>query len=168
MLIYAVAAAAVLYFAYGTVKNRYFSSGNKDNSALSDTQEQNAGDSSDQASEENNQSNADAENDQENTDAQNAQAEGSHLYVTSKDCDDNCEKWKDDAENLKYCQEVCGIIPAAQKESKEECADLSGLEKDYCLRDAAVTKKDLDICEEISDTKLKKVCRNRVVEEILN
>ncbi len=170
--IYAIAAAIVAYFAYGVVKNRYFSSGENGGSAAPSGQEQSKevsteNNSGSQASQEN-QNDSSQDSSQDNADAQKAASEGSHLYVTSEDCDKNCDRFKDNADDLKYCQEVCGIIPAAQKESKDECTDLEGLEKDYCLRDVAVSKTDISICEEIKDARVKKVCKNRVVEDLLN
>lgn len=170
--IYFIAAAIVVYFAYGALKNQYFSGGESMDTVAPAQEKQSAvnsneNDSADQAAGEN-QDASNQDSNQENADAQKAAAEGSHLYVTSKDCDKNCDKWKDSPDDLKYCQEVCGIIPAAQKESKDECSSLEGLEKDYCLRDAAVSKTDIGICEEIKDSRVKKVCKNRVVEDLLN
>jgi hypothetical protein len=171
--IYFIMAAIVIFFAYGTVKNRYFpSEEKKTESALPNAEQPSAttpdvNSSGDPAVEEN-QDNSEQSSDQANADAQKAAAEGSHLYVTSKDCDKNCDKWKDNADDLKYCQEVCGIIPATQKGSKDECSSLEGLEKDYCLRDVAVSKTDIDICEEIKDARVKKVCKSRIVEDLLN
>jgi hypothetical protein len=171
--IYFIAAAIILFFAYGTVKNRYFPSGEDKKEAAMPIVEQKNG----EAPVENNSGNPAAQENQdassqvsaqESADAQKATTEGAHLYVTSKDCDKNCDKWKDNVDDLRYCQEVCGIIPATQKESKDECANLDGLEKDYCLRDVAVSKTDISVCEEIKDTRVKKVCKNRVVEDLLN
>jgi hypothetical protein len=170
--IYTVAAVVILYFAYGVVKSRYFSNGGSEKAVTPSSQEQSGGasvenNSGDQAVQED-QDNSNLDGGQESTDNQNANLDGSHLDVTSKDCDKNCDRWKDNADDLKYCQEVCGIIPATHKESKEECSNLDGLERDYCLRDVAVSKKDTGICEEIKDSKVKKVCKSRVVEEILD
>lgn len=88
--------------------------------------------------------------------------------ITSKDCKNDCVNFKDNDENYKYCQQICGDIPASKKESEGDCANLLGLEKDYCFRDLAVSKKDIGICGKISDQKLQSACRNRVTEEILN
>jgi len=88
--------------------------------------------------------------------------------VTSKDCGNDCVKFKDNAASYKYCQQVCGDTPASQKSSEEECASLAGLEKDYCLKDLAISKKDFVICNKIQDAKIKKVCKNRITEDLIN
>ena len=98
----------------------------------------------------------------------NSNTNSSVRDVTNKDCDNDCKRFKDNSENYKYCQEVCGDIPIAGKNSEEDCANLNGLDKDYCLRDLAVSKKDNSFCSKISDSKLKTTCRNRVAEELLN
>ena len=162
--LYVIAAVAVLYFAYSVVKSRYFGAKTKSfdvnnsetqNQAGSQTDNQNADQSGD------NQVSTPSEVD--NTAPTNGQPN-----VQSSDCDNNCAQYKDNADNLKYCQEVCGITPVKPKNSEEDCANLTGLDKDSCWRDLAVSKKDFSICDKISDAKLQKVCRNRVTEEVLN
>lgn len=163
--IFVVAAVVVGYFAYGVVKKKYFAPKQVDKEIQKDeTQNQNPNEAADLE-------NADqSETSLENgaSDEENAESGNSHLYVASKDCDNDCKRFKDNDENFKYCQEVCGIIPVSRKESEDECADLSGLEKDYCLRDVAVSKKNLDICDGIKDTRIEKACENRVAEEIMD
>jgi len=88
--------------------------------------------------------------------------------VSSKDCDNNCKNFTD-SEKIKYCQEVCGFAPAKKETPKKEgCDALSDLEKDYCLKDFAISKKDLTICEKIEDSGIQKTCRNRITEDILD
>jgi hypothetical protein len=167
--IISVAVILVLYYAYGVIKNRYFSA-EKSGGEMTAGQEQNAASGEEAASAQN--GGQEQTSSEENGSPEGAQpdmnSEGSHLYVTSGDCDNSCVKFKDNSEDFKYCQEVCGDIPVSEKKSKDECTSLSGLEKDYCFRDLAVSKKDGQICEEIKDLRVKKVCKNRVVEEILN
>lgn len=88
--------------------------------------------------------------------------------VTPKDCDSDCARFKSNEENLRYCQEVCGDIPSSKKNSEADCANLAGLEKDYCWRDLAVSKLNSAFCGKVTDKKLQSVCRNRVAEELLN
>jgi len=59
----------------------------------------------------------------------------------------------------------------AEKKSPEkvsDCADLEGLEIDYCYKDFAISEKDLKICGRISDAGIKKACQNRVTEDLLD
>ena len=88
--------------------------------------------------------------------------------VSSKDCDNNCKNFTNSKE-LKYCQEVCGLVPTQEESKKNKgCDTLTDLEKDYCLKDGAVNAKDFKICEEIEDTGIQKTCRNRITEDILD
>ncbi len=164
IVVFLVTALAVGYFAYGVVKNRYFSS--RENSAeMKDGEEQNQ--AIDQTG---NQTDNGVENNGENVSSGidgSSPGEG-RPDIQSADCDNDCANFKNNENNLKYCREVCGDRPVAPKESESECEDLTGLEKDSCWRDLAVSKKDFAICDKISDAKLKKVCKNRVTEEILD
>lgn len=87
------------------------------------------------------------------------------LEVTSKDCEDRCAKFKNDAENLKYCQEICGLSSLNKKVNS--CQALDGLDKDYCLKDMAIQKKNFSQCSEIEDKGIQKACKDRVTEEVL-
>lgn len=158
--IYVIAAALVVYFAYGVVKKRYLpSSGNNVETKIGETQNPADNLTGDQTGD--NQATAPTEVD--NTAPTNGQPN-----VQSADCNNDCANFKDNPDNLKYCQEVCGDRPVTSKDSAGQCENLAGLEKDSCWRDLAVSKKDFSICDKISDAKLKKVCKNRVTEEILN
>lgn len=158
--IFIIAAAAVLYFAYGVVKKRYMvtntkrldlNNGETQTSTDNPADNQSAGDQVSTPSE------------VDNTAPTNGQPD-----VQSADCDNDCAQYKDNADNLRYCQEVCGITPVKPKDSASQCENLSGLDQDTCWRDLAVSKKDFSICDKVSDAKLQKVCRNRVTEEVLN
>jgi type II secretory pathway pseudopilin PulG len=164
IIIFVIAAAAVLYFAYGVVKKRYISPANNVAATSSETQNQTGNQTtnnpvSDQTGD--NQTSSPSEVD--NTAPTNGQPD-----VQSSDCDNNCAQYKDNADNLKYCQEVCGIRPATPKDSESQCENLTGIDRDSCWKDLAVSKKDFSICGKVSDAKLRKVCRNRVTEEVLN
>jgi hypothetical protein len=170
IIIFIVAAAIVAFFAYGVVKQRYFGveqMTGKNKSVETQSQTTNQGNDS-QVLDEQAQSGATNAENSSSDEQNNPPADGSHLFVTSSDCDKNCKKFQGAADDLKYCQEVCGIIPAQSKSSDADCENLSGLDKDYCWRDLAVSKTDISICDKIGDTKLKKVCRNRVTEDLLN
>ena len=160
LIILVIAGIAILYFAYGVVKNRYFGAG-KNNTEIknSETQNQTGSQTADQSSD-----------DQGNTtpDINNSAPGDGRPNVQNADCDNNCAQFKDNPDNLKYCQEVCGDIPVSKKDSESQCESLAGLDKDSCWRDLAVSKLDSDLCDKIGDAKLKKVCKSRVAEEILN
>jgi hypothetical protein len=153
--IYVIAAVAVLYFAYGVVKNRYFSPANNVETNNSETQDQAPDQSGD-----NQESNA--------PESAAPAAENGQPVFESADCNNDCARFKDIPDSLRYCQEACGDRPVTPKDSETQCANLTGIDKDACWRDLAVSKKDIDICAKISDSKLLKVCKNRVTEEILN
>ena len=159
IIIFVIAAVAVLYFAYGVVKKRYMSPARNSGTSSSAAQNQI-----------NNQMNDQAVSDQVSTPSEvdNTPPASGQPDVQSADCDNNCANFKDNADNLKYCQEVCGDRPVAPKDSAGQCESLTGLDQNSCWRDLAVSKKDFSICDKISDAKLQKVCRNRVTEEVLN
>lgn len=164
IIIYIIAAAAVLYFAYGAVKNRYLGARTKSFDVnSSETRDQTGDQPEDQAPDQ-------SGGNQENNVPENAPSatENGRPIFENADCDNDCARFKDIPDGLKYCQEACGDRPVAPKDSEAQCANLAGLDKDACWRDLAVSKKDFDFCDKISDAKLKKVCRNRVTEEVLN
>lgn len=155
IIILLIAAVAVLYFAYGVVKDRYFGAKTKIETKNGEAQtqtEESTGENQESAS----------------PDIGTAAPAEGRPNIQNADCGNDCASFKDNPDNLKYCREACGDRPVAPKESEAQCENLSSLEKDSCWRDLAVSKKDIDICEKISDAKLKKVCVSRVTEEILN
>jgi hypothetical protein len=156
LIVFTVAALAIAYFAYGVVKKRYLGGGGNNLEIKNDgTQNQTADQSGDN---------------QENTtpDINNTAPGDGRPNIQNADCDNNCANFKDNPDNLKYCQEACGDRPVTKKDSETQCENLAGLEKDSCWRDLAVSKLDSDLCDKISDAKLKKVCKSRVAEELLN
>lgn len=86
--------------------------------------------------------------------------------INKTDCGNNCEKFHDNKENFKYCKKLCGFSPVAKKEYRAECGSLGSTEKDSCLRDLAVAKKDFKICDEINNKKIKDTCNDRIIDDI--
>ncbi len=86
------------------------------------------------------------------------------INITPPDCTRECEPYKYNEKELRYCQNVCGLSPATDK---EDCDKLEGLEKDYCFKNTATIDKDLQVCEKITDTKLKESCQKRVQEDFI-
>ena len=161
--IYVIAAVAILYFAYGVVKKRYLSPAKNAPTSNSATQNQVGSQTDNQNTDQSGDNQVSTPSEVDNTVPTNGQPN-----VQRADCDNNCSQYAGNADNLKYCQQVCGITPVTPKNSEADCANLTGLDKDSCWRDLAVSKKDFSICDKVSDAKLQKVCRNRVTEEVLN
>lgn len=86
-------------------------------------------------------------------------------HITTEHCDTNCQSFATDFKLLEYCQQVCGIAPI---KNVSNCDEKKDIEKDYCLKDLAVSKKDFAICDQIEDSGVKKTCKNRLTEEVLN
>lgn len=86
------------------------------------------------------------------------------LQISSGDCNDGCKQYTE-AEDLAYCEQVCGL--AKVNEKANGCDALEDLEKDYCYKDLAVSKKDLKTCDKIEDSGIKKTCKNRIAEDII-
>jgi hypothetical protein len=93
-------------------------------------------------------------------------AKDSYLSITSADCDSQCEFFKDNQQSLEYCNQVCGLTSQTEA-TKKDCNELSNIEKDYCIKDEAVSKKDLALCDKIKDSNIKKTCQDRITEDII-
>ena len=87
--------------------------------------------------------------------------------ITGADCENNCEDWEDDDEDLEVCFEICGLNTEEQKDDPENCEELEELEADVCFRRKAIAEKNDSYCEKIVDDDLRSNCRNRVVEELI-
>ncbi len=150
---------AFFCFGYPIVKNRYFKS------------EDAPGKNSPIKNETGSEKNATTENKDGNT--QNGQPaeeiEDSEPQevpeISESDCENECETYQDNSEKLLYCQEVCGLKKS--KVPADFCDGKTGSEKDYCWKDKAVGAQDFEICEKISDARIKKTCQNRIAEELL-
>jgi len=91
-------------------------------------------------------------------------ATGTPPNIKATDCDNSCQSFKNDVKNLTYCQEVCGLAPV---KNDSDCGDKTELEKDYCLKDLGVAKKDFRLCDQIQDDGIKKTCQNRITEDVI-
>ncbi len=87
------------------------------------------------------------------------------LQISTQDCNNNCKEYTE-KEDLDYCKQVCGL--SSVNEKADGCDSLEDLDKDYCYKDLAVSKKDLKICDKIEDSGVKKTCKNRVTEDIID
>ena len=86
------------------------------------------------------------------------------ISITREDCLNGCKRFPKGPE-LTYCQQSCGL--ATPQDNPGDCADKTGLDKDYCFKDATISAKDFNICEKISDKGIKKSCVTRITEEVL-
>lgn len=161
ILIYVSLAGGLIYFAYPIVKSRYFNAGEKqDKKIITPIDETISEDSSGEESET-------AEEDAISNSETEIIPEGeSFLEITNKNCESKCADFASDAEKLQYCRQSCGLSPIDKK--ADDCEAKTGLEKDYCFKNLAISKKDFIICEKIQDAGIKKTCKNRLTEDILN
>jgi len=163
--VYVLVAIVLAYLAYPVVKERYFSGvSEKERSEdeMRDVEEE-EDDDFDQLRDEDEDEDNDADEDEnENTDP--VEEDDPFIEVTKTDCQNRCEKFKDDPEDLEYCRQVCGF--STLRQDADGCADLEGLEIDYCYKDLAISQKDFKICDKISDKGVKSTCVNRVTEEL--
>jgi hypothetical protein len=87
------------------------------------------------------------------------------LEISTEDCDNNCEDFDEEEGDLDYCREVCNLNNTSNV--SEDCSKLTGLNKDYCYKDKAITDKNLKLCDSVSDATIKKACKNRVAEDLI-
>lgn len=93
-------------------------------------------------------------------------SKGDVSKIGPKDCENRCADFEGD--NLDYCKEVCGLKAKNSNSASGDCSDKSGLSKDYCLKDLGIEKRDFKFCDQISDAKIKKNCRDRITEDTLD
>lgn len=84
--------------------------------------------------------------------------------ITQADCKNDCKDYDNDEKD--YCRNICGLTGSITEE--KSCDGLSGLQKDYCIKDNAIQNKDLDMCKEIADGGLYDQCINRLTEEFID
>ena len=85
-------------------------------------------------------------------------------HITTEHCTNNCNAFAMDFKLLEYCQQVCGLVPV---KDVSNCDGKKDLEKDYCLKDLAITKKDSKLCNNIKDANIKLTCQNRILEDTI-
>lgn len=168
------------YYGYPIIKHRYFNSGKttpeiqppRDNAQPEPASSKNVTEQNENTPESTNlEESLSGENSTESTptssiniNERNTSAGKATAHITTEHCDTDCRAFANDFRLLEYCQQVCGIIPIKKVSN---CGDKSSLEKDYCLKDLAVTEKDSSQCEKIKDANIKLTCRNRIIQDIL-
>lgn len=159
--IFLILIGTVTYFAYPVFKNRYFQP-SEDTTTQEESSSNKKGSSSSEelSSDENGTNLEDAED-------ESALDEDIFIDIDSEDCEDGCEQFED-ADDKKYCQEYCGIKEENSTTNTDNCEELKDLEKDYCLKDQALAKKDFNLCKKITDKKILEACKTRLTEELIN
>ncbi|XLQ20247.1 MAG: hypothetical protein ACKUBY_00510 [Candidatus Moraniibacteriota bacterium] len=84
--------------------------------------------------------------------------------ITTEDCTTECINIEIDSKK-DYCLQVCGLMGTSNGES---CNDLTKIERDYCLRNAAISEKNIEKCNDINDGGIKKQCENRLKEDLID
>ena len=165
MIIFAIVFLALIWYGTPIIKERYFPS----DSSKTEESEAEWEAEQDKILESENLDDETTTNDNENeTSEEEADSEDepvvpdTFLQISNKDCDNRCKSYSD-ADEKKYCQEVCCLTKETVVSSS--CSGLEDLEKDYCFKNLAIEKKDASFCQKISDTKVKKLCQNRVFED---
>ncbi|MDO8529607.1 MAG: hypothetical protein Q7S18_02980 [bacterium] len=168
LLIFIIIFTILTFLGYPIIKSRYFNS-NSSNSGSKIIKNENK--SADETpADKNSESNPDANvTDESKNSVEDTKAP--IITITSKDCDNDCSKFTKDNEK-EYCQEICGTKTYFEDANdsggdSSDCGDEKGIQKDYCLKDIAVGNKDFKICDEISDSEIKKACKNRISEDII-
>ncbi|MDD5396701.1 MAG: hypothetical protein PHW24_01430 [Candidatus Moranbacteria bacterium] len=82
--------------------------------------------------------------------------------ITPEHCSNDCQAFSIDLKLFEYCQQSCGISPI---KNVSNCDDKKDIQKDYCLKDLAITKKDLSACDKVSDGNIKQSCKNRIEQD---
>jgi hypothetical protein len=168
LILFIIAIGVLVYFAYPIVKNRYFKN---ESSAKNEKQEPNANaitNNNTKSSDEMDNTIADTGDEEDSASSSEIKDEidesGDTANITAEDCDNECLSFKDNAGNLKYCQNICGL---SLTNESENCDSKAGSDRDYCFKNEAVAKTDLNICNSITDEKIKSSCKNRVMEDLL-
>ncbi len=85
-------------------------------------------------------------------------------HITTEHCDTGCKAFANKLNFLEYCQQVCGLVPI---KNVKNCDNKKDLQKDYCNKDLAITKKDASICAKIKDVNIQQTCQNRIAQDII-
>lgn len=193
LLVLVIILSVLAYFAYPILKNRYFSNvsesiqtENQESPEKINNQSTSSVENMDKA--ENNKQVSDSDSDAltfsesekkflsgEKTETADSKtiidvnernvADGKTLaHITTEHCDNECNAFSLSLELLEYCQQVCGIAPI---KTVSGCDDKKNIEKDYCLKDLAITKNNSSLCENIADANIKLTCKNRILQDII-
>ncbi len=144
-----------VYFGYPIIKNRYFS--NEPKIIQNEPSEEKS-------------DNEYADNQIDTSPVGEIKSSSIDVAIQPSDCDNECSEFQK-SEELEYCKQVCGLSNAnlenIENKTQTNCNNVSGLQKDYCLKDLAIQNKDFSACDQINDSGIKKACKNRITEDII-
>ena len=83
--------------------------------------------------------------------------------ISTADCENECSAYVE-AETLKYCRVLCGLETPTYQD--KDCESVASGEKDFCYKEEAVRKQDVEMCAKIKDVKLQKTCEARIAEDM--
>ncbi len=91
------------------------------------------------------------------------------LSVSYEDCIDECKNFKNNSDKMVYCQTVCELPSSINitTAGSKNCNEKPGIEKDYCWKNKALLEKSIELCEKITETRLKKICKNSVMKNFV-
>ena len=88
----------------------------------------------------------------------NSSNSNNYLDVSKDDCTNQCQNFTD-PDDLKYCQQICNIIPVdTDITAPANCINKKDLDKDYCLKDLTINTKNIKTCSQVSDYNIQKIC----------
>jgi cytoskeletal protein RodZ len=164
LIIFGLAFTILAILAFPIVKSRYFQNEQK-NAVKKNSSEISNVPSSEKVDSANSEELATDENDdEENLNSEIVIEDDSFLEILPSDCKNGCVNL-DLAEDIEYCKQYCGLVTTPK--TAKGCDELTSLEKDYCLKDEAIQKKDGKICNQIEDDGIKKSCFNRLTEDVI-
>lgn len=150
--------AALSYFAYPIVKNRYF------NDASENIQEDKK---AYQASSVSSDDFSDTQSDEADESEDSPESSPSQEEITpiaESECEEECSDYSSTREK-NSCLEECKT--SASKDESGDCANLSGTEKDSCWKEKAIKENKFEHCDNIGSSSVKKSCKDRLTENIL-
>jgi hypothetical protein len=157
ILIYLLIIGTFTYFVYPIFHSRYFPT--QENGSEKSSPAENKKIIQEESS-------SNTNNDSEDTPDESTVPDDILIDINTEDCEDNCEQFED-AEEKKYCQEYCGLSGDSTT-STDDCEKLVNLEKDYCYKNQAISKKDFTLCKKITDKKILESCKTRLTEDLIN
>jgi hypothetical protein len=90
----------------------------------------------------------------------------STYHVTRENCENECSDFDENTPALRYCEQICGIIPT--KISDVDCESKDGLSRDYCLKDRAVSRNTPADCDRVADKGIWDQCRKQIIENTVD
>lgn len=97
--------------------------------------------------------------------AGNSEEDAVFLSIRYEDCIDGCEAFKNDMDKLIYCQKICDISPTQNiiVNKNEICSEKTGIQRDYCWENKAFFRKNIELCDKITEVRLKRICKNNIM-----